>query len=315
VSANPGDSVGPADEQQARLVSRLRAAGGEPVSFDELRSEGIENPAVLCYELEVAGLRIARVHRRDASGRAPLVGVRLEEPEGAGSPPQPAAPGPGEAGARMVMPSPASRPRHPRAGPWTLGAAIALVVAAATVATLALTRHPNGPAAAHPRTHTRGVSSLAGRQTARLPSAASSRGANEARSAGGTPTPSGQNRARIPISPAAAARLQAEGHQLLGQGRYADAATNQRAALAASGGSLARCMEPATEACLTYAYALYDLGRALRLEGNPTAAVPILSERLRIDNQRPTVQYELDLARRQLRTAPSAPSPRSPGNG
>ena len=28
--------------------------------------------------------------------------------------------------------------------------------------------------------------------------------------------------------------------------------------------------------CLTYAYALYDLGRALRLSGDPTAAVPIL---------------------------------------
>ena len=28
--------------------------------------------------------------------------------------------------------------------------------------------------------------------------------------------------------------------------------------------------------CLTYAYALYDLGRALRLSGDPAAAVPIL---------------------------------------
>jgi len=70
-----------------------------------------------------------------------------------------------------------------------------------------------------------------------------------------------------------------------------------RTAIQASGGSLSRCAEPTSEACLTYAYALYDLGRALQLEGDPAAAIPILSERLRIDNQRETVRQELDVAR------------------
>jgi hypothetical protein len=46
-----------------------------------------------------------------------------------------------------------------------------------------------------------------------------------------------------------------------------------------------------------FAYAMYDLGSALRLEGDPHAAIPILSERLQIDNQRPAVEEELDLAR------------------
>jgi hypothetical protein len=49
--------------------------------------------------------------------------------------------------------------------------------------------------------------------------------------------------------------------------------------------------------CLTYAYALYDLGRALRLSGDPSAAIPILERRLEIDNQRPTGMAELELAR------------------
>jgi hypothetical protein len=40
-----------------------------------------------------------------------------------------------------------------------------------------------------------------------------------------------------------------------------------------------------------------DLGRALRLDGESGAAVQIFSERLRIENQRPVVQHELDLAR------------------
>jgi hypothetical protein len=56
------------------------------------------------------------------------------------------------------------------------------------------------------------------------------------------------------------------------------------------------CLRPVSETCLTYAYALYDLGRALRLDGDPSAAVPILQRRLRIENQRPTVQAQLELA-------------------
>ena len=70
-----------------------------------------------------------------------------------------------------------------------------------------------------------------------------------------------------------------------------------REALRASGGSGTRCAEPTSEACLTFAYALYDLGSALRLEGDPHAAIPILSERLQINNQRAAVQEQLDLAR------------------
>jgi tetratricopeptide (TPR) repeat protein len=98
-------------------------------------------------------------------------------------------------------------------------------------------------------------------------------------------------------SPAVAAELQARGHQLLAAGSYASAVPALAAALRASGQSLAQCVEPASEACLTFAYALYDLGRALRLEGRHGEAVSVLSQRLRIDNQRPVVQRELELAR------------------
>ena len=48
------------DAQQAQLVEHLRAAGGAPVSFDELRAIGIENPALLCYELAAVGLPVTR---------------------------------------------------------------------------------------------------------------------------------------------------------------------------------------------------------------------------------------------------------------
>jgi serine/threonine-protein kinase len=116
-----------------------------------------------------------------------------------------------------------------------------------------------------------------------------------------------------------ATQLEARGHQLLGEGHYAAAIGDFRAALAATGQSPARCGVPGSEACLTYAYALYDLGRALRLAGKPGAAVPVLTKRLRIDNQRGTVKNELGLAKRAhgnggvaAPPARTAPSPKAP---
>jgi hypothetical protein len=61
--------------------------------------------------------------------------------------------------------------------------------------------------------------------------------------------------------------------------------------------------------CLTYAYALYDLGRALLLDGDPRAALGVLSERLQIDNQRATVQEQLELARAADAGGATAPTP------
>jgi hypothetical protein len=67
-----------------------------------------------------------------------------------------------------------------------------------------------------------------------------------------------------------------------------------------TGRSLGVCLEPASSTCLTYAYALYDLGRATRLSGAPQAAVPILQRRLQIDNQRWIVGAELQLGRQGI---------------
>ena len=87
------------------------------------------------------------------------------------------------------------------------------------------------------------------------------------------------------------------GHSLLEAGRYGNAVPVLKRALLATGETLGACREPADSTCLTYAYALYDLGRALRLSGEPQAAVPILARRLQIDNQRWIVGAELQLAR------------------
>jgi len=48
---------------------------------------------------------------------------------------------------------------------------------------------------------------------------------------------------------------------------------------------------------LTYAYALFNLGNALREAGRPEEAIPVLEQRLEIPNQTGTVRKELELAR------------------
>lgn len=48
---------------------------------------------------------------------------------------------------------------------------------------------------------------------------------------------------------------------------------------------------------LGYAYALFNLGNALRLSGHPDEAIPILEQRLAIPNQTSTVEQELAAAR------------------
>jgi hypothetical protein len=61
------------DEQQALVLSALRSASGEPVSFSALRAAGVEFPASIVSELELSGVAIERC--RIAGGREP--GVRL----------------------------------------------------------------------------------------------------------------------------------------------------------------------------------------------------------------------------------------------
>jgi tetratricopeptide (TPR) repeat protein len=87
-------------------------------------------------------------------------------------------------------------------------------------------------------------------------------------------------------------------------GRYSDAIPVLRQAIAnaSSGG-------------LTYAYALYDLGRSLRLGGDPQAAIPILQRRLAIPNQTGVVRTELELAMQAAGQRPAGPSPQPKPSG
>jgi hypothetical protein len=69
-------SMAIAETQQLRLLERLRSAGPQPVTLDQLRAGGIDFPAVVIGELELNGYVIERVHEH---GRQ--IGVRLVEAE------------------------------------------------------------------------------------------------------------------------------------------------------------------------------------------------------------------------------------------
>ncbi|HSC04952.1 MAG TPA: hypothetical protein VLC49_16595, partial [Solirubrobacteraceae bacterium] len=100
--------------------------------------------------------------------------------------------------------------------------------------------------------------------------------------------------------------LETRGHQLMMSGNYSAAIPVLRQAVAA-----------APHSSLTYAYALFDLGRSLRLAGDPKDAVAVLYQRLQIPNQTETVREQLQLALRALGQAtnqsggagPATPAP------
>jgi serine/threonine-protein kinase len=89
-------------------------------------------------------------------------------------------------------------------------------------------------------------------------------------------------------------QLDASGHQMMLQGDYTGAIGAMRAVLAATPGD-----------SLVHAWALFDLGRSLRLSGDPQAAIPVLEQRLQFPNQTGVVRAELTLALRAAGVAPA----------
>jgi tetratricopeptide (TPR) repeat protein len=95
--------------------------------------------------------------------------------------------------------------------------------------------------------------------------------------------------AAAPAATTSPATLNDEGFRLMNAGRYDEAIPVLQRAVAGF---------PEDSTDLTYAYALYNLGRSLRLGGRPAEAIPLLERRLRFKNQRGVVKRELAAARR-----------------
>jgi serine/threonine-protein kinase len=99
-----------------------------------------------------------------------------------------------------------------------------------------------------------------------------------------TPAPT----SNTPGNPAEGARLDAQGFQLIQQGKYADAVPIERRAVASF---------PSGDTSANYAYALFNLGTALNRSGHPQEAIPYLRKRLSFSNdRRAVVEKELQSA-------------------
>jgi len=93
-----------------------------------------------------------------------------------------------------------------------------------------------------------------------------------------------------------AQRLNHAGYQLMQKGRYEEAIPLLNRSL--------QSFPTDARRNLTYAYALFNLGRSLRLVGRPDLAIPILKERLKYTDQREVVVRELALANQDLNSVP-----------
>jgi serine/threonine protein kinase len=107
---------------------------------------------------------------------------------------------------------------------------------------------------------------------------------SEESEAGATPTASGTD-------PALGASLNEEGFALIQSGDYESAVPLLEEAVAAF---------PEGTEDLNYAYALFNLGNALRLSGRPEEAIPVLERRLEIPNQEGEVRKELEAAEAEV---------------
>ena len=102
----------------------------------------------------------------------------------------------------------------------------------------------------------------------------------------------------VPSGPAGSAEAAAEAEQLHLDGHAALEAGDYNTAIELNTAAIEAFPQGTTwETDMNYAYALYSLGRALRLAGRPDEAIPVLEARLQVPNQTGTVQNELDLAR------------------
>jgi tRNA A-37 threonylcarbamoyl transferase component Bud32 len=111
-------------------------------------------------------------------------------------------------------------------------------------------------------------------------------------------------------SPPTPSQLDSQGHAMMLAGNYTGAIAVMRQVLAAT---------PPNS--LLHAYALFDLGRSLRLSGDPQAAIPVLEQRLSYQVETGIVRTELLLAERAAGVLPAGgprhrhQHPGGPGQG
>ena len=247
----------------------------------------------------VSWLTSADPRSRPASARQAL--AQLERRAIAGQPTEAFSP----TFARRPQPPPRNPPRSPapvkptpshlgspsRRGRFGAAAALAGVVAALVVAVLLAasagsdkggSSSPGAVAAQHQASRRQSREASSEGRPAQAAGATGATG-TEAPPAASPPIPGGND-------PALGSALNLEGFELIQAGRYEEAVPVLEESV--------RAFPPEAEE-IDYAYALFNLGHALRLSGRAEEAIPVLERRLEIPDQQEVVREELEAARRE----------------
>jgi serine/threonine-protein kinase len=169
---------------------------------------------------------------------------------------------------------------------WAAGGALAAVIVAVVLAVALAGGSGDGGGterAEAPKEGGKGAQANGDVGSVKAPTAAEPKPAPEPEPEPEAPAPSGDD-------PALAASLNDEGYELLQAGRYEAAIPKLEESVATF---------PAGTDDINYAYALFNLGSALRLSGRAAEAIPILEQRLQIADQTGAVAAELEAARRE----------------
>jgi eukaryotic-like serine/threonine-protein kinase len=193
---------------------------------------------------------------------------------------------------RPTSAPPAAPPQPQRAAPrrlrlpWSRAAAVLAIVAGLALAMVLFTAGSSDQPRQAREGKARGQATVAANDK---PNEASP---SARKASSGTEAPAPEKAAIVPqgADPATGSALNEEGFELLQAGEYEEAVSVLEAAVRAF---------PAGTEDLDYAYALFNLGNALRLGGRPEEAIPILEQRLAIPNQTETVRAELEAAERE----------------
>jgi hypothetical protein len=242
-----------------------------------------------------------------AAAPAPAPAPRRAAVPPAGSPPArpPVAQRPDAAGPAVPGPGPARvrrRPREQRRGisPLIPIGVVAVIVGALVALAIGAGRKQDSPRASSstPKAAKSTAQAAAAQPPAPPPPPAAATGAGGA--TGGT----GGTQASTSKDPKA---LGDRGYQLSQAG-------NDAAALPLLRDAVAGYRAAGRTEEIDYAYALFNYAVALRRSGQAGAAVPLLQERLKFDNQRATVQKELDQALKESGQT-TEKKPGKPGKG
>lgn len=189
---------------------------------------------------------------------------------------------------RVYSPSASNRKR------WLAATAILGVAAVLAIAVvLAAGSGGSSPVAKKPpahsgKAHGRSKKEAGGASVEASAGAGAGAAEGEAVAASETPSPA------VPVpagnDPGLGSALNQEGFELIQAGSYEEAVPILEESVRAF---------PAGTEETEYAYALFNLGDALRLSGQPEAAIPVLERRLQIPNQTEVVQRELEAARNE----------------